>query len=167
MSYDLLLGRLVASGAKPRKTGCRANQVRAHRLACPICGGRDKQKLAIWEKVDGIPGAHCYACGGNAIAIFEAVGLSVDDLVSQRRPEPGLGAPGQGSKKPCDWLSLVTLCEKLHSEAIDAAITLCVHADAALLALELLATADAVIVAAREAMRSEAKGQATRGGFIK
>ena len=155
MSYDLLLGRLVASGARPRKTGCRANQIRAHRLACPICGGRDKQKLAIWEKVDGSPGAHCYGCGGNAIAIFEAVGLSVDDLVSSRRQS---GPCAQSSKKPSDWLSLVTLCEKLQGEAVDAAIMLHVHIDAALLALQLVETADAVIAAAREAMRGQVKG---------
>jgi len=161
LTYDLLLDRLTAAGGKPRKTGRRAGQTRAHRLACPVCGGSDKQKLAVWERANGSVGAHCYGCSGNAAAVLRSFGFSIDDM--PRPPLETYETTRLADKKTVntcssDWLSLAALAEKLADQALDVTVLLHAHTGAAELALQLFDTAAAVARAAREAMRSNAKG---------
>ena len=163
MSYDLLLTRIATGGGRPRKAGCRTGQLRAHRLACPVCGGSDKQKLAIWERTDGSVGAHCYGCGGGAAAVLQSFGFSINDMPRpqlERYETTRLADKTAVNTCPSDWLSLAALAEKLADEALDVTILLHAHTGAAELALQLFNTATAVARAAREAMHSDAKGGA-------
>lgn len=49
------------------------------RIPCPVHNGKGYNML-ISERPDGSVGAHCFSCGGNGIALCEALGLPVSEL---------------------------------------------------------------------------------------